>query len=237
MRAAAITNRGGRENNEDYICHANKEKMWCFILCDGLGGHEGGETASKLAAHAVCDEFKKNPRITPEAAEEYIQAASEKLKAAKWDGAPPDMATTAALLLTDGDMAVWAHIGDSRIYRITDGEIYEITDDHSVAFMKFESGVITYDEIRTSADQNKLTRCISGGAQDIPDVSEQTVLCDGNAFLICSDGFWELVNENSIEKTFKSSHSPDQWLQKMLDILHKNETEGNDNYSAITVMA
>ena len=63
------------------------------------------------------------------------------------------------------------------------------------------------------------------------------MLCDGDAFLICSDGFWELVNENSIEKTFKSSHSPDQWLQKMLDILHKNETEGNDNYSAVTVMA
>ncbi len=237
MRAAAITNRGGRENNEDCICYANKEKMWCFILCDGLGGHEGGETASKLAAAAICDEFKKNPRITPEAAEEYIQAASEKLKAAKRDGAPLDMATTAALLLTDGDMASWAHIGDSRVYRITDGEIYEITDDHSVAFMKFEGGVITYDEIRTSADQNKLTRCISGGAQDIPDVSQQTVLCGGDAFLICSDGFWELVNEDDIEKTFKASHSPDRWLQKMLDILHKNETEGNDNYSAIAVMA
>ena len=237
MRAAAITNRGGRENNEDYILSANSEKIWCFILCDGLGGYDGGETASKLAAQIVCDEFKKNPRVTPEAAEEYIQAASDSVKAAKQDGAPLDMATTAALFLTDGDMAVWAHIGDSRVYRITDGEICEITDDHSVAFMKFEGGVITYDEIRTSADQNKLTRCISGGAQDVPDVSEQTALHGGDAFLICSDGFWELVNEDDIEKTFKSSRSPAEWLEKMLAVLHKNEREGNDNYSAITVMA
>lgn len=236
MKAAAITNRGGRENNEDCILSANSEKMWCFVLCDGLGGYDGGETASKLAASVICDEFKKNPRVTPEAAEEYIQAASDKLKAAKWDGAPLDMATTAALLLTDGDNAVWAHIGDSRVYRITGGEISEITDDHSVAFMKFESGAITYDEIRTSADQNKLTRCIGGGAQDIPDVSENTVLKRGDAFLMCSDGFWELVNEDTIEKTLKSSRSPREWLEKMLAVLHKNEREGNDNYSAITVM-
>ena len=236
MRAAAITNKGGRENNEDYICHANKENMWCFILCDGLGGHDGGETASKTAAKAVCEEFKKNPRITPEAAEEYIKAASDSVKAAKWDGAPPGMATTAALLLTDGDMAVWAHIGDSRVYHITDGEISEITDDHSVAFMKFESGIITYDEIRTSADQSKLTRCIIGGAQDIPDVSDIVTLKHGDAFLICSDGFWELANERTVEKTLKSSRSPGEWLEKMLAALHKKEKEGNDNYSAFAIM-
>lgn len=236
MRAAAITNKGGRENNEDYICHANKENMWCFILCDGLGGYDGGETASKTAAKAVCEEFKKNPRITPEAAGEYIKAASDSVKAAKQNGAPFGMATTAALLLTDGDMAVWAHIGDSRVYHITDGEISEITDDHSVAFMKFESGIITYDEIRTSADQNKLTRCISGGAEDVPDVSEQTVLCDGDAFLICSDGFWELADERTVEKTLKSSRSPGEWLEKMLAALHKKEKEGNDNYSAFAIM-
>ena len=236
MKAAAITNRGGRENNEDYICHVNKKKLGCFILCDGLGGHDGGETASKTAAKAVCEEFKKNPRITPEAAEEYIKAASDSVKAAKWDGAPFDMATTTALLLTDGETAVWAHIGDSRIYRITDGEISEITDDHSVAFMKFESGIITYDEIRTSADQSKLTRCIIGGEQDVPDVSDIVTLKHGDAFLICSDGFWELANERTVEKTLRSSRSPGEWLEKMLAALHKKEKEGNDNYSAFAIM-
>ena len=67
-------------------------------------------------------------------------------------------------------------------------------------------------------------------------MSEHTVLCDGDAFLICSDGFWELVNEDDIEKALKSSRSPREWLEKMLAALHKNEREGNDNYSAITVM-
>ena len=101
--------------------------------------------------------------------------------------------------------------------------------------MQFESGAITYDEIRKSPDQNKLTRCI-GGVQDVPDVSDIASTESGDAFLICSDGFWELVNEDVIEKTLKSSRSPDEWLRKMLSVLHKNEREGNDNYSAFTIM-
>ena len=146
-----------------------------------------------------------------------------------------DMSTTAALLLTNGERAVWAHVGDSRIYFITGGEISLITDDHSMAFMEFESGMISYDDIRESPNQNRLTRCI-GGISGSADLSDEIVLKSGDAFLMCSDGFWEYVREDDIERTYAESFSPKEWLEKMLDVLHKNEIETNDNYSAIVVM-
>lgn len=237
MRAVSVTNRGGRENNEDFLCHAQADKLWCFVLCDGLGGHEGGEIASKLVAEKICEAFSDAPRLSAKAAEEYLEKAYDALIRARAEKPELcDMSTTAAILLTDGDEAVWAHIGDSRIYYLEQGEISLITDDHSVAFMEFESGKSTYDQIRKSPNRNKLFRCMGGVGGSSADVSEVIEPKRGDAFLICSDGFWEYVSEDCIEKTFKSSSSPKEWLREMLSVLHDNETETNDNYSAFAVM-
>ncbi|MBQ6530024.1 MAG: serine/threonine-protein phosphatase [Clostridia bacterium] len=236
MRAVSITNRGGRENNEDFICSVEVSGIWCFVLCDGLGGHECGEVASRLVAETICAEFEKKPELSQKAAEEYIEAATNALITERT--IKPglfDMSTTVTLLLTNGERAVWAHVGDSRVYFITGGEISLITDDHSMAFMEFQGGLISYDEIRTSPNQNRLTHCI-GGISSSADISEEIPLKSGDAFLLCSDGFWEYVRESDIEKSFAESFSPKEWLEKMLEVLHKNEIERNDNYSAIAVM-
>lgn len=237
MRAVSVTNRGGRENNEDFLRHAQSGNLWCFVLCDGLGGHEGGEVASKLVAETICKEFSRAPELSETAAQAYIKAACDaliRMRAEKIE--LYDMSTTAALLLTDGEKAVWAHIGDSRVYYLEQGEISLITDDHSVAFLEFESGIITYDEIRKSPNQNKLLRCVGGASGADADVSGVVPVKSGDAFLLCSDGFWEYVNESDIEKQLSEASSPQEWLEKMLAVLHENENDGNDNYSAIAVM-
>ena len=69
-----------------------------------------------------------------------------------------------------------------------------------------------------------------------PDISDITKLEHGDAFLLCSDGFWEYVTEDDIEETINKSSSPKEWLEKMLEVLHENEIEKNDNYSTIAVM-
>lgn len=237
MKAVSISNRGGRKNNEDCIRYAHSGDMWCFVLCDGLGGHQCGEVASKLVAECVCAEFEISHEVSVKKIEQYIETASEMLQNAKIEGiGGVDMATTVVVLVTDGARAVWAHIGDSRLYYIQDKEISQITDDHSVAFMKFNRGIINYDDIRACPEQNMLLRCIgtSGGA--FADFSEEVSLEKGDAFLLCSDGFWELVRESDIEEAFALSSAPKEWLEKMLEVLHKNETENNDNYSAIAVI-
>lgn len=237
MQAASITNRGGRKSNEDYISFAQADGIWCFVLCDGLGGHLCGEVASKLVCDTVIEEFKKSPAISMCAARNYLEKAACVLgEAREGDTDKYNMSSTAVLLLTDGEKAIHAHAGDSRAYRLSDGNIKEVTKDHSLAYMEYESGAITYDDIRRSPNQNRLTRCINDIYGFAPEISDITELKKGDAFLLCSDGFWEYVTESDIENTISMSLSPKHWLKKMLAILHENETNKNDNYSAIAVM-
>lgn len=237
MRAVSLSNRGGRKNNEDCVGYARAGKIWCFVLCDGLGGQLCGEVASKLVCDTVCGEFEKNPEISENALYDYLKKAAEKLNEERDKNEDRyNMSSTVVTLITDGKRAIWAHMGDSRLYYINDNEIVKITDDHSIAFLEFERGMISYDDIRRSPNQNKLLRCVSDMDNFKPDISAVTELEHGDAFLLCSDGFWEYVTEDCIEETVGKSFSPKEWLEKMLAVLHENEIDRNDNYSVIAVM-
>ncbi|MBQ8300495.1 MAG: serine/threonine-protein phosphatase [Clostridia bacterium] len=237
MRAVSLTNRGGRKNNEDHIAYANADGIWCFVLCDGLGGQECGEVASEIVCNVICDEFKKKPQLSDTAIREYALKAAEKLgREREADIEKYNMSSTVVVLLTDGKKAIWLHMGDSRLYYFNQRELSLVTDDHSIAFMEFKRGEISYEDIRTSPNQNMLTRCVNDLENFNPQLSDEVEVKKGDAFLMCSDGFWEYVDEYAMEHTLKKSSSPKVWIEKMLKELHKNETPKNDNYSAIAIM-
>lgn len=237
MRAVSLTNRGGRKNNEDSVGYAQSEDLWCFVICDGLGGQSFGEVASELVCSTICSEFKKDPHMSQQSLHKYIEKAASALgKKRSKDEEKSDMSSTVVALLTDGKNAIWANIGDSRLYYISDYEISQVTNDHSIAFIEFENGDITYDEIRYSRNQNKLLRAVSDVDNLNPDISQLTKLKKNDAFLLCSDGFWEFVTEDDMETTLRQAKSPKEWLEAMLEILHANESKKNDNYSVIAVM-
>ena len=236
MKFTKITDKGGRLNNEDCIDTAVKDGICCFIAADGLGGHNSGEVASKLAADTIKSEFLKNAEVSQKAVENYLKSAQKAIENhRKKDRQSFDMATTAVVLVTDGAAAVWAHVGDSRLYRLDGGKIKEVTEDHSVAFDKFKSGIIKYADIRTSSDQNKLLATIGSRASFRPEISKLTKIGPRAAFLLCTDGFWEFVTEDDMEKAYKSSVSSEEWLDNMLQILDANKSEVNDNFSAIAI--
>lgn len=237
MRAVSLTNRGGRKNNEDHIAYANAEGIWCFVLCDGLGGQKCGEVASEIVCNTICEEFKKQPELSDTAIREYARIAAEKLGYERnADVEKYNMSSTVVVLLTDGKKAIWLHMGDSRLYYFNKRKLSLVTDDHSVAFMEFKRGEISYEDIRKSPNQNMLTRCVNDASDFVPQISDEIEVKNGDAFLLCSDGFWEYVDEYAMERTLKKSSSPKAWLEKMLKALHKNETPKNDNYSAVAVM-
>ena len=238
MREAKITNRGGREKNEDAIGRLVQDGIYCAVLADGLGGHSCGEVASRLAVDIILQCFKAQSEVSRDIMYAYLEAAQNAIIEER-EASPEmrNMATTVAAIVTDGKNAVWAHCGDSRIYRFKRNKIQEVSEDHSVAFASFKAGDITYDEIRKSPDQNKLTRTLSNGEKFNPDISKVHKLSSNTVFLLCSDGLWEYVDEDFMEKSLKNSTGPAEWLKQLVDKRQK-EAPINieaDNYSAIAL--
>ena len=138
MNTARISSKGGREKNEDAIGRLRKDGMYCFVLADGLGGQGGGETASSIAVKTILECFDAHAEVSKEIIYAYLEAAQNAIIEARIENPKySDMATTITVLLTDEKKAVWAHCGDSRIYRLKKNKIQEITNDHSVAFASF----------------------------------------------------------------------------------------------------
>ncbi|MBQ3426402.1 MAG: serine/threonine-protein phosphatase [Clostridia bacterium] len=236
MRKAILSDKGGREVNEDAVGRLRNSDIYCFALADGLGGHGGGDIASQLAVSTVLQCFKTQADIAEDMMEAYFEAAQHAVNE-KSEEEPKlqGMRTTLVTLLTDGERAIWMHCGDSRLYRLKKHLIQEITDDHSVAFASFLAGDIDYDEIRNSPDQNKLIRTIGGNSKSRPDISEAVKVGRNTSFLLCSDGFWEYVDEDHIESTRKKASSPRDWLIAMEREIKRNAPPDADNYSAIAV--
>lgn len=231
-----ISKEGGRPDNEDFYGHTRKKGITCAVVADGLGGHSGGEIASRLTVNTILSEFKKEPGFSKEHIERYINTAKD----AVVDKAMNDplllyMSSTIVVLLIKGRRAMWANVGDSRIYKLYEGSITDVSEDHSLAFLDFVRGSIEYNDIRTSPNQNKLISAI-GVSMDGINISEPTSAGVGSAFLLCTDGWWEYVTERDMEETYKNSSNIHDWLKRMIDIREENAPEDSDNYTAMVVM-
>ncbi len=231
-----VSKEGGREINEDAVGKAKAKGIVCIVVADGLGGHNGGKIASELVVNTVIDCFIKNPGFSKDHLKEYIDKAKENVVGkAMSDPALLHMSSTAVILLVKGRRAMWANVGDSRLYRFYHGEICEVTEDHSVAFIDFVRGDIEYNDIRVSPNQNKLTSAI-GMAMDTVNYSDECKINGATAFLLCTDGWWEYVTEEDMDKIFSQKSNSRDCLEAMLKIREENAPESSDNYTAVVVM-
>ena len=240
FESALVCEPGGRERNEDRAAYRETKDRGFYALCDGLGGHRGGDEASETAAETFLESISGAESVSRESIKAAVDLAQERLLE-KFGGErqPGALAprTTGAFLALGGGRAFVCNIGDSRVYHLRGGKIEFITNDHSVAYLSYLSGEIEYDDIRTSPDQNRLMRSMGDAEKYNPEFADPIETKPGDAFLLCSDGFWEYVSEQDMEKTLRASKAPSRWLAKMLRI-HAANTKGindNDNYSAITV--
>ncbi|KJU84469.1 serine/threonine protein phosphatase [Candidatus Magnetobacterium bavaricum] len=233
--------KGGRKNNEDFCAYKQVDDSGCWVLADGLGGHKGGEVASRLAVDTIIESFAKYREFNVETLAKYMESAQQTLlKAQEEDDLLYSMRTTIVILLADYDESLWAHIGDSRLYHLRNGQIVYQTKDHSMPQNMLESGEITADQIRNHPDRNRLLRVLGKSGELRPSISQQKIKLEQNdAFLLCTDGFWELVTETEMEVDYVKSTNPAQWLNNMQDrILYRADNEAdneNDNYSAIAI--
>ena len=234
-----LSKTGGRTVNEDFVGVAKLETENLFVIADGLGGHGGGEVASRLAVEKAEEIFKTvQERNLPEQLAVCFQYAQDMLlkkqeEERKWG----EMKTTMVLLVQRGNEALWGHIGDSRLYYFKKHRLKGRTYDHSVPQMLVDTGEIKEKEIRNHPDRNRLFRVL-GTAWESPkyELAEPILMKDGESFLLCTDGFWELITEKEMSACLKKSKTPEEWLSQMEKIvLEKGKKREMDNYSALAV--
>lgn len=234
---AVLTNRGGRAGNEDACDFALAGDSACWALADGLGGHRGGEVAARLAVAAALHSFRSRPDVDGQSLSEHFERAQQAIL----DGQGADallagMRSTLVLLLSDGRQALWGHVGDSRLYHLQGGRIRERTRDHSVVQALVDAGEVRPDQQARHEDRSRLTRTLGKAGEARLDVGAPVAVRPGDAFLLCSDGLWELVLDPEIELDLAAAPSAAQWLARLEARVRRALRPDSDNYTAVGVL-
>lgn len=231
-----FSDRGSRPVNEDFADSAVKRDAQCFVLCDGLGGHGMGDRASRFVARFVLHEFTRSQSLAS-FAQTVLPRAHQALRAEQEKaGAAGKMKTTAVVLVLEGESGFCLHIGDSRLYRFRGGAVDVQTRDHSVPQMLVLTGEIKTEEIRSHPDRNKLLRALGDERETVKFELTRFDVRAGDAFLICSDGFWEPVTESEMLALLQSEPTARAWLEKMSRLAAENSGgKAMDNYTAVAV--
>lgn len=237
VKFSMFSDSGTRPNNEDNIGMYEDGENYCFVLADGLGGHGKGEVASQIAVDSSILKY-----VEMEDRRDFLKEAFESAQATitryqNEERSCMDMKTTMVALVVQEDSVRWGHIGDSRLYYFQRGRLKERTLDHSVPQMLVSVGRLKEREIRHHPDRNRLLRVLGIEMDEVNYQESESVARTGQqAFLLCSDGFWELIEEKKMEALLKKAESPEHWVRLMQEVILKNgKNTDMDNYSAIAV--
>ena len=239
MNISELTDVGKvRKNNEDSFATGTFEgtdTVWA-IVCDGMGGALGGETASSMCVEAVknfiVSEYTDSMTLNPlKNLLEYsvLSANTAVYNRAAVDSTLSGMGTTAVVAVITNERAVIAHVGDSRAYLIHGGAIKAITKDHSLVQHYIDTGLITPEEAKTHPERHMITRAIGVGKDVITDIDVEQ-LEQGDIILICTDGLNGCVDDSDILKILTEDNGgAPELVQAALD------AGGNDNVTVVTV--
>lgn len=235
-----------RDHNEDTV--ASDDTLGLVILADGMGGYKAGEVASEIAVLSIAAELKvamldfqsaNMPAASgrqPEA--QLIVDAVSNANAAIYNVSQnyPEcegMGTTLVVGLFVNDRLLVGHIGDSRLYRLRDQVLVQITEDHSLLQEQIKAGLITQEEARRSANKNLVTRALGIDPEVELELHEYDVAVD-DVYLLCSDGLTDMVDDIDIQSTLNEN------LYNLLGAAESlvemaNDSGGVDNVSVILV--
>ena len=234
---------GGRESNQDALDSLHSEGLHCFLVADGAGGHNGGEIAAAAAIKAISTAFAADAVFGAEKLSAYLNAASQSVAQVQGgDQHLREMSTTIASLLIDTRQgaALWAHLGDSRIYFFRQQKIQAMSRDHSLVQQYIDAGYCTADQSRIHPHRHVLFAAIGAEAGHAPCLSTMQELAAGDAFLLCSDGLWEWVLEDEMEHALAQASSAQDWLNRMQRIADQRanqnqSTSVRDNTTAFAI--
>lgn len=214
-----------REHNEDSLAVAPP----LYVVCDGMGGHAAGEVASEIAVNVITERAPDHPdaaalgQAVEEANLAIIRAANEGVGRA-------GMGCTCTAALLEKERLVLAQVGDSRAYLLHNGEMQQLTRDHSLVADLIEAGQITEAEARVHPQRSVITRALGSDPRTQPDLFEINVET-GDRLLLCSDGLSTMLEDDQIAKILGSNPDPQRCAAQLV-----NEAVARGGYDNVTVI-
>ncbi len=234
-----------RAHNEDYFEIDPHHRL--YVVADGMGGHSHGEVAAQLAVNAIRDFIAQDaPTATPPGRSAWTRASSAPLEPAQDGGADrprprPARDQQGRLALRHGDdrrrppalrlaRAAVAHVGDSRAYRLRDGRLEQLTQDHTWVNEQVVAGFLSKEQARSHPLKNVVTRALGGESDVVVDVRELEVQ-PGDLYLLCSDGLTGMLSDADIRERLASGRSLHEICRTLIN--DSNARGGIDNVTVV----
>lgn len=244
IELAVLSRQGGRASNQDACGHWRSEQRLCCVVADGAGGHGGGDVASKLVVRHIIDQASLAPLTRADEVHDLLFDANAHLRRHQSESdSTRDMHSTVVALFVDldGREALWGHAGDSRLYLFRDGGVLSHTRDHSVVQAMVDAGMLMPEQVRTHPRRSELQSAIGSRPEDllVSTAPRPWPIEPRDAFLLCTDGLWEYVDEAEMCSSLGEAADPTAWLARLeeLVLLHAAQAgkSGHDNFSGIAV--
>ncbi|MBW4563426.1 MAG: Stp1/IreP family PP2C-type Ser/Thr phosphatase [Mojavia pulchra JT2-VF2] len=224
-----------RSNNQDAY-YIDPEGRF-FIVADGMGGHAGGEEASRIATREIQAYLENNWQSSESSQELLAQALWRANEAILQDQQNyperADMGTTAVVVVFRAPESPWcAHVGDSRLYRFRESRLEQITEDHTWVARAIKLGDITFDEARIHPFRHVLSRCL--GREDLHQIDVQPLdVKVGDLLLLCSDGLTEELADQNITDCLKENYLVEKAVYSLVEAAKAQG--GHDNITVAIV--
>jgi len=223
-----------RERNEDNFAILSFGSTMLLVVADGMGGHDAGEVASRIAMETVCSVVQQaslGNTDMPSLVERAVHLANRAVRS-EGERRGSDMGTTLSVALLEDGVAYIANIGDSRVYWIENGSITQITTDHSLVAKLVELGKISKEEARNHPKSNLLYRTI-GNSEDVKIDTFRVEMERGGTLLLCTDGLWGEVTDEDLHRICIAEKDITSVCTRLVQ--RANENGGKDNITAVVV--
>lgn len=218
MRVVGITDIGlHRKRNEDQFFIDEDRRI--FVVCDGMGGHKGGDVASRLAVETIQENlvFSVADQIIPS-----LQSVAKLANQIIWEKGQSDEAlygmgtTLTVAVIHDGSIVV-AHVGDSSLYLFKEDQLIKVTRDHTLAQQMFSDGMLKREDMRSNVYNHVLTRAVGVESQVELDIYQEEIQT-GDWVLMCTDGLTDLLEDDAIRELIKAANDPQKAAQELLNL-------------------
>lgn len=241
LESASFSHDGGRDYNEDAVGDADAfAAVRLFMLADGAGGQGGGDVAAQTAIAAARAEFMRLPAFSPETLRRCIVSADQAVRQRQAEETRLSrMASTFVGMLVDyrHRQALLANLGDSRCYVFRASQVIAQSYDHSLVQRFIDAGLYPAERLREHPKRNVLYASLGANDEAVePFVSTAPVaLLPGDGILLCSDGVWEVIDEQTLGRLHVMSPSVAAWRDHLVAAVRGRMAPGHDNFSALLV--